>query len=73
MNKFIGQPAPEFTAKAVMPDNSIEANFSLKKYLNGEKAILFFYPLDFTFVCPSEIIAFNNRLGELADRSFPIH
>ena len=42
MNKFIGQPAPEFTAKAVMPDNSIEANFSLKKYLNGEKAILFF-------------------------------
>jgi len=69
MNKFIGQPAPEFTAKAVMPDNSIEANFSLKKYLNGEKAILFFYPLDFTFVCPSEIIAFNNRLGEFSSRN----
>jgi len=73
MNKFIGQPAPEFTAKAVMPDNSIEANFSLKKYLNGEKAILFFYPLDFTFVCPSEIIAFNNRLGEFSSRNTKVN
>jgi peroxiredoxin (alkyl hydroperoxide reductase subunit C) len=61
MNKFIGQAAPEFTAKTVMPDNSIEDKFNLRKYLNGEKAILFFYPLDFTFVCPSEIIAFKNR------------
>ena len=63
MNKFIGQLAPDFTAKAVMPNNSIEDNFNLKKYLNGKKAILFFYPLDFTFVCPSEIIAFNNRFS----------
>lgn len=68
MNPFIGKPAPDFEAKVVMPDNSIVAEFSLKKYLKGHKGILFFYPLDFTFVCPSEIIAFNNRLGEFAAR-----
>ena len=69
MNPFIGKPAPDFEAKVVMPDNSIAADFNLKKYLKGHKGILFFYPLDFTFVCPSEIIAFNNRLGEFSTRN----
>lgn len=69
MNPFIGKPTPDFTAKVVMPDNSIEHDFNLKKYLNGHKGIMFFYPLDFTFVCPSEIIAFNNRLGEFSARN----
>ncbi|MEA0970105.1 Peroxiredoxin [Candidatus Megaera venefica] len=69
MNPFIGKPAPDFEAKVVMPDNSIVADFNLKKYLKGHKGILFFYPLDFTFVCPSEIIAFNNRLGEFSTRN----
>lgn len=69
MNPFIGKPTPDFTAKVVMPDNSIEDDFNLKKYLNGHKGIIFFYPLDFTFVCPSEIIAFNNRLGEFSARN----
>jgi len=64
MAVLVGKPAPDFTAKAVMPDNSIEENFNLKKYLKGKIGILFFYPLDFTFVCPSEIIAFNNRVKE---------
>ncbi|CAN0601230.1 unnamed protein product, partial [Ectocarpus sp. 12 AP-2014] len=68
MNPYIGKEAYDFTAKTVMPDNNIENKFNLKKYLNGDKGILFFYPLDFTFVCPSEIIAFNNRLGEFAAR-----
>ena len=72
MNKFIGNLAPDFTAKAVMPDNIISNNFNLKNYLAGSKGIIFFYPLDFTFVCPSEIIAFNNRLGEFADRNTKI-
>lgn len=72
MNQFIGQPAPNFTTKAVMPDNSIDDNFNLKEYLHGHKAIIFFYPLNFTFVCPSEIIAFNNRLGELYSRNTKI-
>lgn len=65
---FVGKQAPDFTAKAIMPDNSINENFNLKTYANGEKIVLFFYPLDFTFVCPSEIIAFDNRLGEFASR-----
>ncbi len=69
MNPFIGQQSPDFTTKAVMPDNSIEDNFNLKKYLDGKKGIIFFYPLDFTFVCPSEIIAFNNKLGEFSSRN----
>lgn len=72
MNPFIGKPAPDFEAKVVMPDNSIVADFNLKKHLKGHKGIVFFYPLDFTFVCPSEIIAFNNRLGEFSARNTKI-
>lgn len=72
MNKFIGHQAPDFNAKAVMPNNEIEDNFNLKQYLSGSKGILFFYPLDFTFVCPSEIIAFNNRIGEFANKNTKI-
>jgi peroxiredoxin (alkyl hydroperoxide reductase subunit C) len=65
---FVGKTAPDFKAKAVMPDNSFEHEFSLKQYSSGQKCVLFFYPLDFTFVCPSEIIAFHNRIGEFASR-----
>lgn len=76
MSVLVGRFAPDFTAKAVMPDNSIEDNFNLLNYLGikkdasgkvtkkGKIGVLFFYPLDFTFVCPSEIIAFNNRIKE---------
>jgi len=66
MQAFVGKEAPNFKAKAIMPDNQIEFEFDFKEYADGEKVILFFYPLDFTFVCPSEIIAFHNRLGEFA-------
>ena len=72
MNPFIGKSAPDFEAKVVMPDNSIVAEFNLKKYLKWHKGIVFFYPLDFTFVCPSEINAFNNRLGEFSVRNTKI-
>ncbi|MET0156155.1 MAG: peroxiredoxin [Rickettsiales bacterium] len=58
---LIGKTAPNFTAQAVMHDNSINAQFNLKEYLQGSVGVLFFYPLDFTFVCPSEIIAFDKR------------
>lgn len=68
MNQYIGQEAYNFSANAVMPNNDI-AIFNLKEYLNGKKGVLFFYPLDFTFVCPSEIIAFNNRLPEFNERN----
>ncbi|MGC0371731.1 MAG: hypothetical protein DGJ47_000431 [Rickettsiaceae bacterium] len=68
----IGHDAPNFTAKAVMPDNSINDSFNLQEYFKGGKGIIFFYPLDFTFVCPSEIIAFDKRLGEFAKRNTKI-
>ena len=68
MSVLVGKTAPDFTAKAVMPDNEINESFNLTKYLDGHIGVLFFYPLDFTFVCPSEIIAFNNRLGEFSMR-----
>jgi len=68
MSVLVGKPAPDFTAKAIMGDNSIEENFNLKKYIKGKLGVLFFYPLDFTFVCPSEILAFNSRVKEFKSR-----
>lgn len=68
MSVLVGKPAPDFTAQAVMPNNEINPKFNLKDYLKGRVGVIFFYPLDFTFVCPSEIIAFNNRLKEFKDR-----
>ena len=64
MSVLVGKEAPDFTAQAVMPDNSIKADFNLKAQTKGKYAVLFFWPLDFTFVCPSEIIAFDNRVAE---------
>ncbi len=68
MSVLVGKQAPDFTAKAVMPDNEINEKFNLKEHIKGKIGVLFFYPLDFTFVCPSEIIAFNNRLKEFKTR-----
>ncbi|MBL6664479.1 MAG: peroxiredoxin [Rickettsiales bacterium] len=68
MSVLVGKKAPDFTTAAVMPNNEINEEFNLHSYLNGKIGVLFFYPLDFTFVCPSEIIAFSNRLKEFQDR-----
>lgn len=68
MSVLVGKKAPNFTAAAVMPNNEIKDDFNLKSYLDGKYGVLFFYPLDFTFVCPSEIIAFHNRIQEFKDR-----
>ncbi len=62
MAAFVTKEAPSFTAQAVMPDNSFQ-EISLSQY-RGKYVILFFYPLDFTFVCPSEIIAFDKALEQ---------
>ena len=64
----VTQPAPDFCATAVMPDNSFKNDFKLSD-LKGKYVVLFFYPLDFTFVCPSEIIAFDRKLKEFKDRN----
>ena len=63
---LVTKPAPDFKTQAVMPDNTIQ-EVSLADY-KGKKVVLFFYPLDFTFVCPTELLAFNKRLGEFESR-----
>ncbi len=68
MSVQVTQPAPDFTATAVMPDNTFDEAFSLAAQ-KGKYVVLFFYPLDFTFVCPSEIIAFDKKLKEFKDRN----
>jgi peroxiredoxin (alkyl hydroperoxide reductase subunit C) len=64
----VTKPAPDFTATAVMPDNSFNTSLQLSSY-RGKNVVLFFYPLDFTFVCPSEIIAFDKKLEEFQSRN----
>jgi len=62
MSNLINKKAPQFKAPAVMPDNTFKDDFSLDA-LKGKYVVLFFYPLDFTFVCPTEIIEFNRKLA----------
>ncbi len=71
MTILVTSPAPDFTAVAVMPNNSINESFSLSD-LRGKYVVLLFYPLDFTFVCPSEVIAHNHRIVEFKKRSVEI-
>lgn len=61
---LVTRPAPDFTAAAVLPTGEITNDFNLHEYINGQPAVVFFWPLDFTFVCPSEIIAFDHRAKE---------
>ncbi len=67
MSVLVGRPAPDFTAAAVMPDGTINEEFKLSD-LKGKHVVLFFWPLDFTFVCPSEIIAHDHRVEEFKKR-----
>ncbi len=69
MAVLVGKPAPDFTAAAVMGNNTIEENFNLSSFTKDKYALVFFYPLDFTFVCPSEILAFDHRLQDFKDRN----
>ena len=68
MAVLVGKLATDFTAVAVMGDNKINETFSLTNHLDGKYGVIFFYPLDFTFVCPSELIAFDHRLDEFKKR-----
>ncbi len=67
MSTLVTREAPDFTAKAVLPDNTI-ADLTLSS-LRGRYVVLFFYPLDFTFVCPSEILAFDRKIKEFKARN----
>lgn len=72
MAVLVGQPAPDFTAAAVSASGEIVGDFTLSNEIKGKKAVLFFYPLDFTFVCPSELIAFDNRIEEFNKRGVQV-
>jgi peroxiredoxin 2/4 len=64
MTTLVGKKAPVFNAKAVVNGHEIVDGFSLEQYLGEKYVIFYFYPLDFTFVCPTEIIAFQEKLEE---------
>jgi peroxiredoxin (alkyl hydroperoxide reductase subunit C) len=62
MSILVGRKAPDFIAPAVLANGEVTAQFQLAEAIKNKYAIIFFYPLDFTFVCPSELIALNNRI-----------
>jgi peroxiredoxin (alkyl hydroperoxide reductase subunit C) len=62
MSVLVGKKAPDFTVPAVLGNGSLVDEFSLSEAINGKYGIVFFYPLDFTFVCPSELIALDHRM-----------
>ncbi len=67
MGVLVGKPAPDFTANAVLGNGEIVPGFKLSEAIKGKYGLLFFYPLDFTFVCPSELIALDNRVQQFKD------
>ncbi len=68
MGVLVSRHCPDFKATAVMGDNTINEDFKLSSY-HGKYITLFFYPLDFTFVCPSEILAFDHRLEQFREKN----
>ena len=70
MPVLVQKAAPDFAAKAVMPDGSFK-DINLSDY-RGKYVVLFFYPLDFTFVCPTEIIAFSDRISDFNERNVQV-
>lgn len=71
MSVLVGKAAPSFSCAAVV-DGAIEENFSLDQYLGKKYVVLFFYPKDFTFVCPTELHAFQDSLKEFEDRDVQV-
>ena len=71
MSVLVAKEGPDFVAPAVMPDGVIKEDFKLSD-LRGKYVVLFFWPLDFTFVCPTEIIAHNKRMEQFKDRNVEV-
>lgn len=69
---LVGKKAPVFNAKAVVNGNDIVDNFSLEQFIGNKYVVFFFYPLDFTFVCPTEIIAFQDKIAEFEKRGVAV-
>jgi peroxiredoxin (alkyl hydroperoxide reductase subunit C) len=72
MSVLVGKQAPDFTVPAVLADGQIVDSFSFSEATKGKYAVVFFYPLDFTFVCPSELIAFDHRIDEFKSRGVEV-
>lgn len=72
MSVLVGKPAPDFEAAAVLGDGSIVDSYEFSKETKGKYAVLVFYPLDFTFVCPTELIALDHRIDEFKKRGVEV-
>lgn len=72
MGVLVGREAPDFTAPAVLGSGEIVDSYNFKEATQGKYAVVFFYPLDFTFVCPSELIAFDHRIDEFKKRNVEV-
>jgi len=72
MENLIGKKAPAFKATAVVNGGEFKENFSLEQYVGKKYVIFFFYPLDFTFVCPTELLAFQEKIEEFEKRDVAV-
>ena len=72
MTVLVGRQVPDFTVPAVLGNGEIVPNFNLYEHIKGKHAVVFFYPLDFTFVCPSELIALDHRMEEFKKRNVEV-
>ncbi len=72
MGVLVGKPVPDFTAPAVLGNGEIVDEYNLTDSIKGKKAVIFFYPLDFTFVCPSELLAFDSRYEQFQKRGVEV-
>jgi len=72
MSVLVGKQAPDFTVPAVLGNGEIVDSFTLSSAIKGKYGLVFFYPLDFTFVCPSELIALDNRVADFKARNVEV-
>ena len=72
MSTLVGKKAPVFSANAVINGNQFVENFSLEQFIGKKEVVFFFYPLDFTFVCPTELHAFQEKLDEFENRNVAV-
>jgi len=72
MSVLVGKQAPDFTVPAVLGNGEIVDSFSFSEATKGKYAVIVFYPLDFTFVCPSELIALDHRMDEFTSRGVEV-
>lgn len=72
MSVLVGRKAPDFTAAAVLGNGEIVGEYKLSESLKGKYGLIFFYPLDFTFVCPSELIALDKRINQFKERNVEV-